>query len=132
MSGMHMMFLASSRQPLDTQTVTVGLSGSVLNEDRNRGYTTGLGSISDGTSNIYSGAAITSLFWSEDAAGVGSYILYIPGAANSGWQIMVIGNQELLRTDATYSSGFWSWYGYSIATQQFGNTSGVNIPVYFY
>lgn len=134
MSGIQMALMgAAGRVPLDTQTVTVGLSGTVGAGDRVRGYVSGsIGSISDGTSNIYSGATITSIAWQEDTSGIGSYILSIPGAANSGWTSMVIGNVELLRTDATYAAGYWDWYGYLISGQQFGNTAGAVVPVYFY
>lgn len=118
---------------LDTQNVTVGVAGTVGNADRRRGFISGdIGSISDGTSNIYSGAAITALAWTEDTSGIGSYILTIPSASNSGWSSIVIGSQTLLRTDATYSFGSWEWYPHLIGGQQFGNTAGVVVPVYFY
>lgn len=137
MSGIQMALMGSSgRIPLDTQTVTVGVIGSILNLDRERGYSSAYpyGSIVDGTSNIYSGATISKIAWVEDGAtaGNGSYVLYIPGVANSGWTSMVIGTQELFRVDASYSAGFWDWPDYNIATQQFGNTAGAVVPVYFY
>ena len=133
MSGVQMALLGSSSGLLDTQTVTVGVFGSVPN--RLRGYGGGfLGSIVDGTSNIYAGAAINNIEFVEDGSGAGAgyYYLAITGAANSGWTSMVIGTDTLLRANGTYSSGTWSWSGYNIGTQQFGNTAGAVVPVYFY
>lgn len=109
----------------DTQTVTTGISG--LNPDRLRGYqsATSTGSITDGTSNIYSGAAITRLIWDE---GSSVYELNITGATNSGWSTLTIdGTKVLTRTSATFSAGgIWVWItGDNITTQAFG-TNGTS------
>jgi hypothetical protein len=135
MSGIQMALLSSGDGRLDTQTVTVGTSGTAGAQDRLRGYSSfgPLGSISDGTSNIYAGATITALEWIEiGPAGAGYYYLVITGATNTGWTSMVIGTDTLLRASASYTSGSWSWFGYTIGAQQFGNTAGVVVPVYFY
>jgi hypothetical protein len=109
---------------LDTQTVTVGGSGTIGNADRIRGYTSGLGSIVDGTSNIYGGAAIASLFWNENN-GDYYYFLAIVGATNSGWTTLTIGTKTLNRADATFGTGAnWTWpTADNIFTQAFGAIS---------
>ena len=85
----------------DVQTVTTGADGSALENDRRRGFDElGLGLISDGTSNIYGGAAIASLYWDE-GFGASFYFLAIPGAANAGWSTMTIGATVLTRASAT-------------------------------
>lgn len=136
MSGIQMALLGSqlSAAKLDTQTVTVGTSGSAGFQDRIRGYLSPtLGSISTGSSSIYGGATITALAWLETGpTGAGYYYLAISGAANSGWTSMVIGTDTLLRASATYSSGTWTWTGYNVGSQQFGNTALAVVPVYFY
>lgn len=100
---------------LDTQTVTVGASGTALNGDRLRGFITGsLGGISDGTSNLYGGAAIRQIVAAEDAPGTFDVILQITGVlSNSGWSVMTVKGTPLSRTDATFSTvggnSTWTW-----------------------
>lgn len=111
---------------LDTQTVTVGGSGSAFFLDRKRGFiASSIGSISDGTSNVYSGSAITELYWDE-AGGVPFYQLTIAGAANSGWTTMMIGSTSFTRASAGYSAGTWNWAAPSstVSTQVFGSIGG--------
>ena len=109
MSGIFGGLIATGSSALDVQTVTTGGSGTAPNQDRLRGFSGGLGSIVDGTSNIYSGAAITTLYWNENGGTARFYQLTITGAANSGWTTLTIGNQSFLRTSATYLSGTWTW-----------------------
>lgn len=115
---------------LDTQTVTTATLGSV--PDRIRGFGSGVfGAINDGTSNVYAGAAITSLYYDENGGSGMFYYLAITGAANSGWTTLTIGSTVLDRASATYSSGTWTWStADTISTQAFGG-NGDNIVCYF-
>jgi len=111
---------------LDAQTVTVGAYEVVDYEfgyyEYQYGYgsSTG-GSISDGTSNIYGGAAITGLYYQE-FGGSAYIVLSISGATNSGWTTMNIGGTSYSRSSASFSSGQWTW-GVSVGANPFG-TSG--------
>lgn len=113
---------------LDTQTITTGTAGTAGNQDRVRGWSSpSIGSINDGTSNIYAGAAITGFFFDENG-GTGMYYgLSITGATNSGWtQVTIDGTKVLTRASATFSSGTWTWTTTdTIATQAFG-ANGTN------
>lgn len=112
---------------LDTQTVTVGGSGSAFGQNRKRGFiASSIGSISDGTSNIYGGAGISELFWDEAGGGEPFYQLTIAGAANSGWTTMMIGSTSFTRASAGYSAGTWNWAapGSTASTQAFGGVGG--------
>ena len=94
---------------LDTQTVITGQDGRAIDGNRRRGFISGvIGSISDGTSNLYAGAPITSLYWDE-GGGSAYYTLAITGAVNSGWVTITIGTTVLNRVDATFSGGTWIW-----------------------
>ena len=97
---------------LDTQTVITGQDGRAIDANRRRGFISGvIGSISDGTSNLYAGAPapITSLYWDEGGGFGSSYIMTITGAVNSGWVTLTIGAKVLNRVDATFSGGTWTW-----------------------
>lgn len=101
----------------DTQTVTTGAAG--LAPDRRRGFiVSDIGSIVDGSSNLYGGLAIEELCYLE-AEG---YVLNIPGATNSGWtQLVIDGSKTLLRSSATFGLGRWVWAtADTITTQAFG------------
>lgn len=115
---------------LDTQSVTTGTLGSAPN--RARGFISGsFGSINDGTANVASGAAITSLYYDENGGSGMFYYLAITGAANSGWTTLTIGSTVLNRTSATFSSGTWTWTtADSVATQAFGG-NGNGVTAYF-
>ena len=117
------MMLLGNILSLDVQAVTTGGSGTAPNQDRLRGFSGGLGSIVDGTSNIYSGAAITTLYWNENGGTSKFYQLTITGATNSGWTTLNIGGQNFLRTSATsYGSGTWTWStSDTITSQSFGS-----------
>lgn len=102
---------------LDTQTVTTAGDGTAVSGNRRRGFiSSALGSINDGTSNVYAGAAITELAAEEQGVGAG-WIIYlkITGTlANSGWTSINIGGSNVLqRSLATFvqSGGIttWSW-----------------------
>lgn len=108
---------------LDTQTVTRGSTSIGSNPiDEYSGYATSLaiGSIADGTSNIYGGASILSLYFYEEAyvsPPVGiitrQVVLTINGAqANSGWTTMTVGTTPFTRASATFSVSTqtdWIW-----------------------
>lgn len=112
---------------LDAQNVTVGSYSYVDYEFGLYEYQYGFGgytggSISDGTSNIYGGAAITDLYYSE--SGSGTYIyLVITGATNSGWTTMNINGTTYSRSSASFSGGGWTW-AVAAGANPFG-TSGV-------
>jgi hypothetical protein len=109
---------------LDAQTVTTGGVGTAGSQDRYRGFSTtnGIGSIVDGTSDIYSGASITELYWFENF-GTPYYYLAITGATDTGWTTMSVDGTLLARTSATYSSGTWTWSapGSTVGSQAFGS-----------
>jgi hypothetical protein len=114
---------------LDSQTVTVGThtqsfaggSGLPASTGHWRGKFTNsyatAGSISDGTSNLYSGASIVELYYTWNTVyGVSYLALRIDGGslANSGWTTLTVGTTAFQRTAATYngsSSGDtqWTW-----------------------
>ena len=113
---------------LDSQTVTVGQavqnnaggSGAPSSSSVRRGFSSSgsFGSISDGTSNLYSGAAIVQIQYTWDTVYPASGVsLQIDGAsrANSGWTTLTIGSTAYLRTSAQYTPNaggdtYWSWY----------------------
>lgn len=99
---------------LDVQTLTVGVVGAY--EARKFGFQQSvMGGISDGTSNIYGGAAILALY--SDEADL-SLNLQINGVqANSGWTTMRVLGQTYRRVDASFSTagGFTSWFWASSA-----------------
>lgn len=114
---------------LDSQMVTVGetfvLAGDFSSVTWYTGYATNnalsgypIGSITDGTSNIYNGASIEGIFTSDiDPNNPDNDIyvyLYIYGIhPNSGWTSMTIdGFKTYNRASATYSTNFitrWVW-----------------------
>lgn len=105
---------------LDTQTVTVASlttgSDPTLHYSGYNASGPTFGSISDGTSNIYGGAAITGLYFYQESfvsPPVGyttrQLILTITGATDSGWTTMKVGTTNFARTDAFFSSGSWWW-----------------------
>ena len=136
MSGIQMALLGTGTgiAVLDTQTVTTGGIGTPLEQDRQRGYSTGsFGSIVDGTSNIYGGAQINHLFWDEGGGeGFQNYFLGIAGATNSGWTTLTIGTKTLNRVDAIFnffaSVGNWTWPTSDLASEQaFGAIGSIKV-----
>ena len=114
---------------LDSQAVTVGNhsqafaggSGLPANTSNYRGFFDNTydtdGSISDGTSNLYSGASIVELYYTWNTVYGASYLaLRIDTTVlpNSGWTTLTVGTTAFQRTAATYngnSSGDtqWTW-----------------------
>lgn len=112
---------------LDSQTVTVGTStsasggsGAPTGTTNRRGFSSSgsYGSISDGTSNLYSGAAIVQIQYTWDTYyPISGVSLTIDGAsrANSGWTTLTIGTTSYQRSSAQYAGGagsdtFWTWF----------------------
>ena len=91
-----------------------------------------MGSISDGTSNIFGpGNAITGLYWDENGGAGQTVNLTITGATNTGWTTLTIGATVLTRTSASFAGGTWTWVtNQNLASQPFG-ANGDNIICYF-
>lgn len=121
---------------LDTQTVTVGNFDDGLTVSL-WGYvsTLGTGSISDGTSNIYSGASIAFIYWVTDgsqppfpyqAVQFGIDGIY----SNSGWTTMTINGTNFNRTSAIFTqTGTQTYWAWSTSTNVFGTTPGATRTV---
>jgi hypothetical protein len=111
---------------LDTQTVTIG-SGTIYYTAR-VGYQSAfsLGSISDGTSNLYSGASITGVMWSGGSQNNLSFSVTAT-QANSGWTTMTVNGNSYARTSATYYSSTTSWQWSGVTSNPFGATSGTKV-----
>ena len=124
---------------LDTQTVNpVGGSGTAGSSNRLRGFSTvnALGSISDGTSDLYSGAAITELYFDENG-GAGQQYLKITGTLpNSGWTTMTIDTTAYARSAATFTQAGgatqWQWSapGAFTSVQPFAGIGGSTTVVW--
>lgn len=118
---------------LDTQIVTSGATGSGISQDRARGFLASIiGSVSDGTSNLYSGAVIDALYYYEGGGASAEYIFRVMGSfPNSGWTTMYVDSVPFPRSGANYfSSGgqtYWSWFtGDTPASQVFGGNGTVH------
>lgn len=107
---------------LDKQNVTVGsntyqnpLNSSELITESGFGASSG-GTISDGTSNIYSGASIISLYYTDNYNVISGdtkdmYLIFAVSGSqpNSGWSTMKVGNTTYNRTDASFNFSTWTW-----------------------
>ena len=108
---------------LDTQTVIIGQRndyGYVSTGYKGTGVTTG--AITDGTSNVYSGAAIDRIYHQST---VNKLFFSLAGSrANSGWTTMKINGVSFARTSASYlansSATVWQWN--SISSNPFGSS----------
>mgnify|MGYP006082614091 CR=1 FL=1 len=136
---------------LDSQAVTVGTtstasggSGAPTGTTVKTGFLlsgAGSSSISDGTSNIYSGASIAQLNYTWDTTyTISALFLQIASAphANSGWTTLTVGSVAYLRTNALYTSnsgGYssWGWFSGSDntgASNPFSGTGTVTTCVF--
>ncbi|MGY8851085.1 MAG: hypothetical protein ACKVKX_10235 [Pseudomonadales bacterium] len=140
---------------LDSQTVTVGQSssptggsGAPTGTTVRRGFLisgSSVGSISDGTSNLYSGASILEIKYQWDTTyplSMLSLTIQGLGRANSGWTTLTIGTTSYQRSSASYVSGAqsnggnsgWFWYpssyDYNGTEDPFGNTGGTTTCVF--
>lgn len=128
---------------LDVQTVT---SSYYQYTDFDVGYTEAFagihvygGSISDGTSNIYSGASISGLYYSYNSLYTpDSVVLEINGysLANSGWTNIQIGNLSFTRASAVYNTyvgppAITQWVWFAPSSNPFGTTNGTQVQVFF-
>ena len=119
---------------LDTQTVTTGNIGLTPNAARGWSSSGPMGSCVDGTSNLYGGAPISAIYWSENGGGGADVVNWsVTGVfTNTGWTRMVIdGTRTFLRADAAFVSGattYWAWNncGFTIATNPFGAVGSVH------
>jgi hypothetical protein len=123
---------------LDTQTVTVGtnFTGPITWWGYSGGFFSH-GSVSDGTSNMYNGAAYSALdsFTTSDTPNYGyTTLLYVVGfQPNSGWTTMTVDGVAFNRTDASYtqdSTTSWSWTS-ATTTSPYGSTIGATKQVVF-
>lgn len=117
---------------LDYQTVTVGYAPGSQYAPAFYGYfSPNIGSVSDGTSNLYGGATILGLYWISYNA---LYFLVSGNRANSGWSTMTVSGQTFNRVDATYSyssgNDETSWVWGSVTTNPY-TPEGANIGVEF-
>jgi hypothetical protein len=126
---------------VDSQTVTVGLynSGTTVYY---RGFSSGVGSISDGTCNFKSGANIKALHYAEfNVFGNTKTIQFqLEGwHANSGFTTMTIGSTAYARSSIASFNQYdaqgsepkrtaWIWM---TTTNPFGTTSGATVSVVF-
>ena len=139
---------------LDSQAVTVGShsvtfpggSGVPTNTTNYKGFfvysSTTYGSISDGTSNIYSGASFVRImyYWNNVFSAVNGVSLMIDGTnlANSGWTTLTVNGTAYQRTSATYTGNSggdtqWIWTGggdYTGANDPFPGTGQVATCVF--
>jgi len=123
---------------LDTQTVTVGSRvvgggpGGINTVYSGFSGFLSTGSITDGTSNLYSGASILELNYNTNT-GTGNYISFsVEGlVSNSGWTNIIIGGVSFARADAIYTlSGgstpqYTTWNIATSATNPFGGAGSV-------
>jgi hypothetical protein len=124
--------------PLDTQTVTTGNIGLSPNAARGWSSSGPMGSCADGTSNIYGGAPVSAIYWSENGGGGADVVNWsVTGVfTNTGWTRMVVdGTTTFLRADAAFVSGattYWAWNncGFSVATNPFGAAGSVHTVVF--
>lgn len=120
---------------LDTQTVNVGYQAPSQYTPSIYGYDnliSTVGSVSDGTSNVYSGGVIRSIAY---ISGTVVRFMVDGNRANSGWTTMTINGYTYNRASAntyTYVADpgytYWQW---NTTTNPFGTTTGVNRTVTF-
>jgi hypothetical protein len=113
---------------LDTQTITIGTyenDGPIMTYSYYGMGTTGrpsaFGSMSDGTSNLYSGASILALYYlnvydknNMEVASTQVQLIINGTVSNSGWTTMTIGTAETYqRADAVFTTpsgrSEWVW-----------------------
>ena len=111
---------------LDTQTVTVGSRndyGYISTGYKSTG--TGVGSISDGSSNVYSGANINDLYHQTTTNKL--YFRLAGVRANSGWTKMMINNNTFMRVSATYSATSTTTWIWPLSSQPFGSSGTATV-----
>lgn len=124
---------------LDTQTVNVGYGfvnlgyGDVFEQYgfANPGAGGGtLGSCTDATSDLYGGAAITTLAY-DQTGGTNGVAFELQGSrANSGWTNMIVNGTTYTRASATYNNtGAYTSWRWDFSGNPFGTITGVNKTV---
>lgn len=111
---------------LDTQTVVIGSRndyGYISTGFKSTGTTTG--SISDGSSNVYSGANINDLYHQTTTNKL--YFVLAGVRANSGWTTMKINGTSFTRASATYSATSTTTWYWSLSSQPFGSSGTATV-----
>lgn len=125
---------------LDTQTVTVGKVNGNAYVGPQYGFNSysspPYGSCSDGTSNVYSGAAIQSLIYFDLNASNGFFVFSVVGnRSNSGWTTITANGTAYQRSAASYSynsssnSTRWEWNDGGAGPNPMGTTVGATKTV---
>lgn len=122
---------------LDVQTVTVGYNAGTSYTPSVYGYldlgSGATGSVSDGTCNFKSGAALRRLQWNSN-----NILMFALNGThtNSGWTTMTIGSTSYSRSSASFvqfgsspTVTRWEWSG--ITTNPYGTTTGATRTVTF-
>lgn len=108
---------------LDTQTVVIGSRNDMGYVSTGyRGVSNTTGSVTDGTSNLYSGAAVKDIYHITTLNRVRFSVL--GSFANSGWTTMKINGISFARTSASFNTlgGLTTWYWGSITSHPFGSS----------
>ena len=123
---------------LDTQTVTVGTIAANQYVGAQYGWTDftspNTGSVSDGTSNIYSGAAVRTLLY-FDLNADNKYFSYVNtgNSGNTGWTTLTVNGSSYQRSAATYSynssNNYSRWEWSTNSTNPMGTTNGATRTV---
>ena len=113
---------------LDTQTVGIGVRNDYGYVSTGyRGTSNTVGSVSDGTSNLYSGAAIKDIYHISTLNRV--YFSVLGSLSNSGWTTMTIGSTSFTRSSASFttSGGNTTWYWASISSHPFTGIGSISV-----
>ena len=136
--SMYNFYGTSSVVILDTQTVTVGTIAGNQYVGPQYGWTDftspSTGSVSDGTSNIYSGAAVRTLLYFDLNADT-KYFSYVNAgnSGNTGWTTLTVNGTSYQRSAATYTyassqnTSRWEWS--TDSTNPMGTTNGATRTV---
>lgn len=119
--------------PLDSQTIVTGSyvdDGAVMTYSYygkgSTGAPSAFGTISDGTSNLYAGAAITGLYYKNsynknllDTTADEVFLIITGTLSNSGWTAMTIGSETYLRSAAAFTtpSGKSQWVWSAVSSE---------------
>tara|TARA_R110000796_G_scaffold196132_3_gene312643 strand:+ start:1111 stop:1695 length:585 start_codon:yes stop_codon:yes gene_type:complete len=129
---------ASSIVILDTQTVTVGYQAGNQYVGPQWGFSTFanpvIGSVSDGTSNLYAGAAVLTLLYFDLRPDNKFFIFQVSGnRANSGWTTLTANGTPYQRSAGTFSynsnSNYSRWEWPSIGANPMGTVVGATKQV---
>ena len=108
---------------LDTQTVVIGSRndyGYISTGYRSTSSATG--SVTDGTSNLYSGATVRDIYHISTLNRL--YFSVLGSLSNSGWTTMKINGISFTRASASFTvtGGNTTWYWASISSHPFGSS----------